>query len=101
MNFKFPALILSLASAFGVSYFAAKTILELGDLERMLSTELNVLIAALVATLVPLAIAWGGIWLVSEAKNTYSQIMRLLLMTIAAWGWLYIGLVVVGLMRLQ
>ena len=101
MRPKFLSLIGAFLSALGISYFAAKTLSELGDWGVMWQQEPRIIIVALAATLVPLGIAWGVIWLVEQARDGFSQVMRLVWLTALAWGWLYIGLIVVGLMRLQ
>jgi len=101
MRPKFLSLIGAFLSAFGVSYFAAKTLSELGDWGQLWATDPKIIIVALIVTMLPLALAWGGIWFVERAKDAFSQAGKLLWMTILAWGILYIGLVVLGLMRLQ
>ena len=88
-------------SAFGVSFFVAKTLTELGDWSLVWAQEPRVLVVALLVTLPPLGVAWGAIWMIEKAKSGYSQFLRLVWMTALAWGWLYIGLVILGLMRLQ
>jgi hypothetical protein len=88
-------------SAFGVSFFAAKTLSELGDWGVLWQQNPHALIIALLVTIGPLAVAWGAIWLIEKGKDGYSHFLRLVWMTVLAWGWLYIGLVVLGLMRLQ
>ena len=101
MRPKFLSLLGAYLSAFGVSFFAAKTLTELGDWSLVWAQEPRVIVVALVATVVPLAVAWGAIWTIEKAKDGYAQLFRLGWMTALAWGWLYIGLVAVGLMRLQ
>src|SRR3569623_411650 len=101
MRPKFLSLIGAFLSALGISYFAAKTLSELGDWGVMWQQEPRIIIVALAATLVPLGIAGGVIWRVEQARDGFSQVMRLVWLTALAWGWLYIGLIVVGLMRLQ
>jgi hypothetical protein len=101
MRPKLLSLLAAFVSAFGVSFFAAKTLSELGDWGVVWQQEPRVIIVAIASTVVPLAVAWGAIWNIEQAKTTYSQFMRLGWMTALAWGWLYAGLVIVGLMRLQ
>lgn len=101
MRPKFLSLLGAFLSAFGVSFFAAKTLSELGDWGTLWSQEPKIILVALLATLVPLALAWGVIWFVEQAKNGFSQVTRLVWLTALSWGWLYIGLVILGLMRLQ
>lgn len=101
MRPKLISLLAAFASAFGVSFFAAKTLSELGDWGVMWQQEPRVIIVALAATLVPLMVAWGAIWFIEKAKDGYSQLFRFAWMTALAWGWLYVGLVVLGIMRLQ
>jgi hypothetical protein len=101
MRPKFLTLLFAFVSAFGVSFFAAKTLNELGDWALVWAREPRVLVVALVVTLVPLASAWGAIWMIEKGKTGMSQWMRLVWMTVLSWGVLFVGLVILGLMRLQ
>jgi|SRR6185503_11201098 len=101
MRPKFLTLLFAFLSAFGVSYFAAKTLSELGDWNLLWQQNPHALIVAVLATLVPLGLAWGAIWMIEKANGTYGQVLRLVWMTVLSWGILYVGLVILGLMRLQ
>ena len=101
MNQKTIALILAWASALGVSYFAFDLLVSLGDWAKAWATQPLVLILSLVVALVPACAVWLAIILIEQAPSAKSAWLRLLGLSVAAWGWLYIGSVIVALMRFQ
>ena len=88
-------------SALGVSYFAFDLLVSLGDWGKVFSTQPLVLILSLIVALPPACAVWLAIILIEQAKNNKQAWIRLLGLSFAAWGWLYIGSVIVALMRLQ
>lgn len=98
---KATALVGAFLSAVGVSYFVWKTLYELGDWRLMWAQSPNIIIAALIATIPAALAAWGAIYLIEKQKDMYHQVLKFVLMVVLSWGWLYIGLVVVGFMRLN
>lgn len=101
MNAKVISLILGWASALGISYLAFDALTSLGDWGYVWSTTPMVLIVALLVAVPAVCLSWLGIILIEQAKNNRSIITRVLLVIIPSWIWLYVGWIIVGIMRLQ
>ncbi len=88
-------------SAFGISYFAVDTLVSLGDWGRVWTTDPKLLIEAFIVAIPPACAAWLGIVLVEQAANTRRIITVFLLTVVGAWVWLYLGTLMLAIIRLQ
>jgi hypothetical protein len=101
MNIKLISLVLAWASALGVSYFAFDILISLGDWGAVWVSSPYILFIALLVSLVPVSFVWAGIVLIEQAKTTKGQVVKLLITSVLAWAWLYIGAIYLALLRLQ
>lgn len=101
MNARTITLLLAGVSALGIAYFAVDMLLGLGDLEWIATTEPKILIVALIVTLVPILIAWGGTWWIYKAENIKLFILKIASLHMVAWAWLFFGSIYLALMRFQ
>jgi hypothetical protein len=101
MSAKYISVVLAVLSALGVVYVAGGILLGLGDFAWVVANELNILLVALVVTLVPAAATWGGIWWVHSAKSVQGYVGRLLASSAFAWAWLFFGSIYLAVLRFQ
>lgn len=100
MQIRLITVFLSLLSGLGVSYFVIDTWRSFGVVSQFLG-DTRVLVTAIVATIVPLVIAWAGLWWVYNAKTTRGYILKLLGSSLLAWAFLFFGSLYLALLRFQ
>lgn len=101
MNPKITSLVLAWASAAGISYFAFDTLTSLGDFALVWATTPGILVTALLVTVPPVCAAFMGIIMIEQSPTTRRVITWLLVALLGGWAWLYIGAIILALMRLQ
>jgi hypothetical protein len=101
MNPKIISLVLAWVSAAGILYFAFDTLTSLGDWGRAWSVEPFILIFAIIVSVVPACASLMGIILIEQSQKTRDIIKWFLIATLGSWAWLYIGTIILGVMRLQ
>jgi hypothetical protein len=101
MNLKVMSLVLGWVSAAGILYFAFDTLTSLGDWGRAWSVEPFILIFAIIVTVIPACASLMGIILIEQSQKKRDIIRWFLIATVGSWAWLYIGAIILGVMRLQ
>jgi hypothetical protein len=101
MSIKTFCLFLATISALGVGYFAVDALISLGDYGALATADLRVLVTALAINIVPIVVAFGGVWWVSRAQSAKGYIGKLLASSAIAWAWLFVGSIYLALLRFQ
>jgi hypothetical protein len=101
MKLKTILIALAWASALGISYFAFDSLTSLGDFASAWGREPLAVILSLLSTVPPIVAVWMSIILIEQAEARKQIIKWFLLCAALPWAWLYIGTLIVGIIRLQ